>query len=61
MKAIKGEKTGQRAKQKEDPLSCSPSGAALLPGCTATLSSRAHAAGARVDAAAELPSLGGDG
>lgn len=61
---IKGEKTEQRAKQKEDPLSClscRPSGAALPPDCMAMLSSWAHAAGVRVDTAAELPSLGGDG
>lgn len=61
---IKGEKTEQRAKQKEEPLShlsCGPSAAALSPSCVATLSSWAWATGVRVDVAAELPSLGGDG
>lgn len=64
MKVIKGENTEQRAKQKEDPLSClscGPSGAALPLGYVAMLSSWACATGARVDVAAELPLFSGDG
>jgi len=61
MKVVKGEKTEHRAKQKEDCLSCGPSGAPLPLTSTPMVSSQAHTTSAGVDRVAELPSFGGDG